>query len=157
MPKHIESALIKTTRDFIWNNSHTPPISMEQLYCTKEEGGINLLDIKSRNEAIKITWVKAYLNLSPSRPTWAFIIDLIINNMKIKTSKNNKSNDITFLQSWNPLTRGPAANSLPSKAIKILQMAKKHNIAFAPIKMSNHIKKTTTGLASPGHSTKNIP
>jgi hypothetical protein len=140
VPKHIESALIKTTRDFIWNNSHTPPISMEQLYRTKEEGGINLLDIKSRNQAIEITWVKAYLNLSPSRPTWAFIIDLLINNMKIKASKNNKSNDITFLQSWNPPTRGPSAKSLPSEAIKILQTAKKHNIAFAPIKMSKQIK-----------------
>ncbi|KAG2050450.1 hypothetical protein BDR06DRAFT_843239, partial [Suillus hirtellus] len=55
MPKHIEAALVKTTRNFIWNDARSPPINLEQLYQPREAGGINLLDIKSRNEAIEIT------------------------------------------------------------------------------------------------------
>ncbi|KAG1737364.1 hypothetical protein EDD22DRAFT_730867, partial [Suillus occidentalis] len=70
MPKHIEAALVQTTRNFIWNDSRSPPINIEQLHQPIDAGGIDLLDIKSRNEAIEITWVKAYLNMSPSRPTW---------------------------------------------------------------------------------------
>ncbi|KAG0700960.1 hypothetical protein DFH29DRAFT_806953 [Suillus ampliporus] len=140
MPKHIESALIKTTRNFIWNNTRSPPINLEQLYQPKETGGINLLDIKSRNEAIEITWVKSYLNISPTRPTWAYVIDLLISNVKTKDINGKRINN-TFLQNWDPPTRGPNSRSLPNEAIKIIKTAKKHNIAFAPIKMSKNIKK----------------
>jgi hypothetical protein len=154
MPKHIESALIKTIRNFIWNGVRTPPISLEQLYHKEEEGGINLLDIKARNEAIEITWVKSYLNISPSHPAWAFIIDLLISNMTMKEYDKNQSNNITFLQSWNPSIRGPNTKHLPNEAIKILQTAKKHNIAFAPIKMSKQIKKQLPAWLHLGASQK---
>lgn len=65
MAKHIKMELIKTTRNFIWNDICSPPINIEQLYQPKEKGRIDLLDLKSRNKAIEITWVKVYLNLSP--------------------------------------------------------------------------------------------
>ncbi|KAG2335301.1 hypothetical protein BDR05DRAFT_837851, partial [Suillus weaverae] len=78
MPKSIESALIKMIRNFIWNDARTSSINLEQMYKKKEEGGINPLDIKSRNEAIEIIWVKSYLDLSKSRPTWALLMDLIL-------------------------------------------------------------------------------
>ena len=81
MPKEIESALVSTIREFIWN-SNTPPISLCSLYAPKCEGGINLLNIPARNKAIKLTWLKAYLDLSPSRPTWAFVTDAIINHIR---------------------------------------------------------------------------
>ncbi|KAG2336852.1 hypothetical protein BDR05DRAFT_978681 [Suillus weaverae] len=38
MPRNIESALIKTIRNFIWDDTKSPPINLEQLYRTKEEG-----------------------------------------------------------------------------------------------------------------------
>ncbi|KAG1818840.1 hypothetical protein EV424DRAFT_1323668 [Suillus variegatus] len=161
MPKHIESALVKTTRNFIWNEARSPPINLEQLYQPKEAGGINLLDIKSRNEAIEITWVKAYLNISPTRPTWAYVLDLLINNLKTKDANNGKRVENTFLQNWDPPTRGPNSRSLPNEALKIIKTAKKHNIAFALIKMSKNIKKQLPAWYNLGapqntyHKTKN--
>ena len=67
MPPHIEEALTKILRDFIWDHNTHPRIALEYLYLPLDEGGLNLLDINSRNEAIEIMWVKAYLDLTPSR------------------------------------------------------------------------------------------
>ncbi|KAG2104741.1 uncharacterized protein F5147DRAFT_579826 [Suillus discolor] len=161
MPKHIEAALVKTTRNFIWNDARSPPMNLEQLYQPKETRGINLLDIKSRNEAIKMTWVKSYLNISPTRPTWAYVLDLLINNLKTKDINNGKRVDNTFLQNWDPPTRGHNSRSLPNEALKIIKTTKKHNIVFTPIKMSKNIKKQLPAWHNIGapqnmyHKTKN--
>lgn len=138
MPKNIEAALIKIIRNFIWDNTKSPPINLEQLYRPQEEGGINLLDIKARNEAIEITWVRDYLNLSQMRPAWAFIMDIILNEAS-NTNITKPTN--LFLQSWEPPTRGQKAKALPREALSLIKTAKNFNITFAPIKISKEIKK----------------
>jgi hypothetical protein len=50
MPTEIENALTKITRDFIWDDDSSPRIALETLYRPIEEGGLNLLDIKARND-----------------------------------------------------------------------------------------------------------
>jgi hypothetical protein len=35
-----------------------------------EDGGISLLDIKARNKAIQIMWLKKYMTTGPNRPLW---------------------------------------------------------------------------------------
>jgi len=42
------------------------------------EGELNLLDLKIRNKAINIMWLKTYLDFSLKRPEWATIMNLII-------------------------------------------------------------------------------
>jgi len=66
MPTHIEDAITKMIRDFIWNEETTPRLSLEHLYSPTEKGGMNILDIHARNKAIEITWLREYLNLTPS-------------------------------------------------------------------------------------------
>lgn len=78
MPTNIEETLTKMARDFIWEGSTKRKIALENLQRPIEEGGLNLLDIQARNDAIEITWLKTYLDFSPTRPTWAKITDLII-------------------------------------------------------------------------------
>ncbi len=70
MPTHIEEALTRIIRDFIWEGSTSPRIALESLYKPIKEGGLNLLDIKVRNDAIELVWLKSYLDLTPSRPLW---------------------------------------------------------------------------------------
>ena len=60
----IEEALIKIIRNFIQNDGSLQ-ISMDHLYLPKTKGGIKLLNIKSRNEAIQITWLCTFLDLTP--------------------------------------------------------------------------------------------
>ena len=64
MPPHIEEALTKILRDFIWDHDIHLRIALEYLYLPLNEGGLNLLDINARNEAIKVMWVKTYLDLT---------------------------------------------------------------------------------------------
>lgn len=102
--KNIETALTKMTRN---------------LQHLREEGGINLQDIKSRNKAIKVTWIKSYLDLSSSCPTWTFNIDLLLHNL----NPNKESTDPTnpFLLSWDPPIRGPRVNTLPLEIRSLLK------------------------------------
>jgi hypothetical protein len=78
MLEEIKDALIKIIRDFIWQGCMMSKITLENLQTPINEGGLNLIDIRVRNDAIEIMWLKTYLNFSPSCPTWAKITDLII-------------------------------------------------------------------------------
>jgi hypothetical protein len=81
MPKHIEKKLEKLMMDFVWNDINTHTVSKAQLSRPLNKGGINLLDIKVRNQAIELMWLKEYLDFSPKRRTWAFVADLLINTV----------------------------------------------------------------------------
>ena len=78
MPKHIETALISIIRDFMWGEDSSPRVTLDTLQRPRDEGGLNLLDIQARNEAIELMWLKSYLNFSDSRPPWAIVTDIII-------------------------------------------------------------------------------
>lgn len=52
---------------------------MEYMHKPLNKGGLNLLNIKACNEAIELVWLRDYLNLSPSRQTWAIVTDILIN------------------------------------------------------------------------------
>ena len=45
MPPHIEGAITKIIRNFIWDNDVHPRIATEYLHKPLIEGGLNLLDI----------------------------------------------------------------------------------------------------------------
>jgi hypothetical protein len=103
MPPSIETALIKIIRKFMWEDDSSPRIALDFLCLPLEEGGLNLLYIHARNEAIEITWLKSYLNFTLSRPEWAMITDLIINKAAPPgTSHLARLN--MFLQSWDAPT-----------------------------------------------------
>ena len=63
------------------------------------EGGLNVLDIKSRNEAIEIIWLKTYLNFAPSQQKWATVTDHIILAAAPPQSVE-KARENPFLQTW---------------------------------------------------------
>ncbi|KIK35751.1 hypothetical protein CY34DRAFT_95555, partial [Suillus luteus UH-Slu-Lm8-n1] len=84
-------------------------------------------------------WIKPYLDLSPSRPDWAFIVDLLINNLN--PNKDNIKLTNPFLLSWEPPSRGPRARTLPNEITSLLKTAKQFNVSFAPIKISKDLKK----------------
>ncbi|KAJ7616837.1 hypothetical protein DFH06DRAFT_899171, partial [Mycena polygramma] len=52
MPKHIFKHLVRAEREFMWGGK-AAPVSMEMLMAPRDAGGKNLLDLQSRNEALK--------------------------------------------------------------------------------------------------------
>jgi len=78
---------------------------MATLQCPTQEGGLNILDVKSRNKAIEIIWLKAYLNFSSSHQKWAMVMDHIILATALPYSVE-KARDNPFMQTWTaPLSR----------------------------------------------------
>ena len=100
MPKKVEETLKKTIKNFMWDG-RKPSVNIDTLHLPIEQGGVKLLDLKVRNQAIDIMWLKSYL---PKWPMWAYVADVLNNNNTSKTtSKVSPSAQInTYLQSWNP-------------------------------------------------------
>ena len=133
MPTKIEDALMKMIRNFIWEDNKSPRVTLEYLHYPCEEGGLNLLDIKVRNEAIEIMWMKGYLNLLPLRPTWAKITDIAIDVAAPQTNLGPVRLN-TFLQTWMPATRGERARKLNQDTTRMLKVARTHKVSFEAIR-----------------------
>ena len=127
MPPVIEKKLEKRVRRFIWGNKNIPPVNIETLHAPINMGGRGLLDIKSRNEAIDLIWLKSYLSFNENRPIWTLVADALmaINLPKSEPSSNIETKQSVFLQSWKTLT-GPKS---PGTIKKLFQTTK--NSMFA--------------------------
>jgi len=140
MPTHIESALQKVINNFIWEEGEKPRIAPEFLQQPKEMGGLNILDIRARNEAIDLMWLKSYLNFSPRHQPWAAVTDLII-DASVQTDTIASVRKNTFLQCWDPPSRGPCTAFLNDDIKRMLKVAKNHNTNLAAVKISARLCK----------------
>jgi len=143
MPKDIETELNKQIRKFMWNYEKTDTVNQTQMYASHEKGGKKLLDIETRNKAIHLTWLKAYLNLGPDRATWTFFADAIICKDIPKSSLINddpESRAMPFIQSWETKSRG---SNLPEDLKQMLRLAKEYNVS---ITAKNPSKKARSDL-----------
>ena len=128
MPRDIEVELNKQIRKFMWNYESTDTVNQAQMYAPHERGGKKLLDIETRNKAIHLTWLKAYLNLGPDRATWTFFADAIIGTDIPKThsiDNDPESRIMPILQTWETKSRG---SSLPEDLKQMLKLAKEYNV-----------------------------
>ena len=139
MPPHIEKAVIKMIREFMWKDDSAPRIALDILQHPLDQGSLNLLDITARNEAIDITWLKKYLDFSPSRPTWAVVTDMII-NVTAPPSMNPIARLNSFLQSWSPPLKGQRTSHLNNDMIRMLKVGKKYKANLAAICLSTNLK-----------------
>ncbi|TFK54347.1 hypothetical protein OE88DRAFT_1624744 [Heliocybe sulcata] len=155
MPPPVEDALVKITRRFIWEeNSSNPPIALDHLYKPATKGGLSLLDLKARNDAIELTWLRAYLDLSPHRPTWAFVTDLLL-NVLAPDGIAEAALFNTFLQKWDVPLAGHRAARLPQDVLLMLRTARCYGVAFAPRKLSSALKRQLPAfylLGAPPHT-----
>jgi hypothetical protein len=157
MPTHIETAIIKIIRNFMWKDDSSPRVPLEVLQSPRGKGGLNLLDIRARNEAIEIVWMKAYLNFTQKRPLWAHITDLTLDlaapREMIKQARVNP-----YLQNWHIPSRGPRAALLSNDTSRMLKIAKKHNTNLAAIRIASPLLAKLPAwyqLASDFHPTEN--
>ena len=135
MPARIESALEKLINDFIWDDEKGPRIALELLQHPKERGGLDILDIRARNEAIDLMWLKAYLNFSPSRQPWAAVTDLIIDTVAPKNTIGPARKN-PFLQCWNVPISGPRLATLNDDIRRMLNVARDYHANLAAVKAS---------------------
>jgi hypothetical protein len=78
MPTSVSDAINQEIHTFLWEGASTAPIAKDMLYNEITCGGLDLLNLQSQNKAINIIWLKEYLNMSPTRPTWAYVTDILL-------------------------------------------------------------------------------
>ena len=138
MLSHIEEALSNTISRFIWDRGTKPRIAMTTLQRPIHKGGLNILDIKSRNEAIEIIWLKTYLNFSLSCQKWATVIDHIILAAAPPKSLEEARENL-FLQTWSAPLKGPRAKRLNDNIRRMLKTAQKYKVNLTAIRMTPHL------------------
>ena len=153
MPPHIEAAINEIIRNFIWENDVHPRIALKHLYKPLNDGGLNLLDIQTRNEAIDLVWLRDYLNLTPSRQMWAKVTDILI-NAAAPPGTSAVATINTFLQTWEPPSKGPRAATLNQNIRRMLNIAKKHKTNLAAIRLSPGVRATLPAWYHPGAATR---
>ena len=140
MPLSVEKRLTKLIGDFVWDNRPSHPINLPTLSKPLCEGGLKLLDLRARNEAIELRKIHSYLNFNQC-PTWAYIADELFSlNSAVSTlAVDGKSRLNPFLQAWHPKTSGKHC-TLPASLIRLFQTTRKYNVLLAPIALSSDLK-----------------
>ncbi|OJT15896.1 Transposon TX1 uncharacterized 149 kDa protein [Trametes pubescens] len=124
MPKVAENAITRMIASFMWDGDAHPRIDRDTLYAPVLEGGLNVLNIQARNEAIDLMRLKDYLNLSPGRPRWALVADVLLARANAAVSRvvDSKARINVFLQNWEVSTR--QAKGLPMDLKRMMKAAK---------------------------------
>lgn len=136
MPSRVTKKLTKMMRDFVWDDKQYVPIATEHLFLESDEGGIGLLDLEARNDAIDLMWLKDYLNLGPTRQRWAYLADDLLAMHAVKSGSlwPSSSRVNMFLQHWHPATR-----ALPSDLKAMVTVARKYGVRQEGIAFSRVI------------------
>jgi len=138
MPKDIESTMQKMINSFVWGGDRAQ-INLQQTRESFQKGGIKLLDIQARNEAIDIIWLKKYLDLSPSHPLWASIADILIKDSIARSNSTDRNVTInTYLQNWSPSIN--TSSKLPPDLKRMIRTGKTYNVSFSALTIPEHIK-----------------
>ncbi|KAI0329239.1 hypothetical protein GY45DRAFT_1214055, partial [Cubamyces sp. BRFM 1775] len=130
MPAAVENELDRIVKRFMWGDGRKPMIARGQLQRPIAEGGLNLLDVRARNSAIKLMWVREYLNLTPRRATWTNLADALLAKAVAATSKgtDRAARINTFLQTWSVSTR--TAAGLPTSLRAMVKAAETYRVVF---------------------------
>ncbi len=141
MPDAVLERLDKLVAEFVWKGEKNPRILKEMLYRPVSEGGLGLLELKARNAAIELTWVRDYLDLSRNRPTWAYIADILLARSVIATDRvvDKRIRANSFLQTWT-VSLMPVAR-LPEALKRMLKAARKYGVKVDAPNPSESLKQ----------------
>jgi hypothetical protein len=100
-PTHIENKIERQIREYLWDG-RASKLNKETTRAPTEIGGLQVLDIGARNDAIKVIWLKRYLDSVGARPIWASYADALIagNTPKAEEKLDPNVRDNVFLQTW---------------------------------------------------------
>ncbi|KAK0433680.1 hypothetical protein EV421DRAFT_1892885 [Armillaria borealis] len=100
MPSQILMQLQKMISEFAWDNQGKAPVNKTILAAAKQDGGMQVLDISIRNQAIEVMRLKSYLQLDERHPKAAYVKDAIINKYIRKGTPRTAAMANTILQTW---------------------------------------------------------
>ena len=139
MPNEVADQLQKMINEFSWEKK-VSSMRIEDLAKEIEEGGRKVMDVKTRNDAICLMWVKDYLRMGENRPKWAYMIDEIFRSTRPKGAKETPE-EITdwnpFTQDWYPKLRD---KHIPKRIQQAMSLAKRHGVTLESPKPDNETR-----------------
>ena len=139
MPNEVTDQLQKMINEFSWEKK-VSSMKIEDLAKEIEKGGRKVMDIKTRNEAIGLMWIKDYLRMGKDRPKWAYMMDEIFRSIRPKGAKE-KPEEIAdwnpFTQDWQPKLRD---KHIPKRVQQALSLARKHGVTLETPKPDNETR-----------------
>ncbi|KAH9853530.1 hypothetical protein C2E23DRAFT_704431, partial [Lenzites betulinus] len=140
MPKSVEQALTRAAGAFMWKGDLKPMVNVATLHRPICEGGLNLLDVAARNEAIDVVMLRDYLRLEEGRPRWGVFADAILAKAILAADRHLPAEARTnmFLQEWgvNTLPTG----GLPRELAGMVKTAKKYGVHASAAAMEEKVK-----------------
>jgi ribonuclease HI len=117
-----------------------PTVNLKTLCLPIQKGGVKLLNLKARNQAIEIMWLKSYLDLGPKRPMWAYVADVLISENVSKSSGavTSLAQINTYLQSWSPGLH--SSSKLPIDILRMMKTGQHFKVSFEALKLSDSLK-----------------
>lgn len=140
MPESVQKEIQKTITEFVWGKERAT-MSIRDIAQDIGRGGRRMMDLAKRNEAIDLMWVKQYLNMGPSRPKWAFMMDEIFRMERPKRTKETHE----MIKNWNPFTQdwSPKAHStnIPKRIQTAVRLARKHGVELEALNPTNETRR----------------
>ncbi len=79
MPDSVLMQVQRMICNFAWDNQGKTPVNKSIMSAVIPDGGMQVLDIKMRNDAIEVMKLKSHLRFDANRPSAAYVKDAIIN------------------------------------------------------------------------------
>jgi hypothetical protein len=141
MPNHVERAMWKQIKDFIWDGKQRGMVNENILKLAVENGGLGIPDMKARLEAIALNWCKKWLSEPNKRPTWAYIADALMTKDIMNSRGPKVTNKIATnwaMQTWD-VKKGKHSN-LPVPLKDMINTARKYNVTLDAPKITKETK-----------------
>jgi ribonuclease HI/exonuclease III len=149
IPDTVLKRIHNLTHTYLWEGRRNGYVSWKEAITPKSQGGLDMPDIKLRNEAIQIMWVKRWLAPPETKPMWANVMDEIIKaNIPAKPIVEDSAVADWVLQTWHEKELGDSL--IPDHAKLIIRTARKYNLGFNAPKVDINTKKDMIIWNHPG-------
>ncbi|KAF6754647.1 hypothetical protein DFP72DRAFT_812388 [Ephemerocybe angulata] len=142
MPPDTVKRIRKMTDNFVYakhGETKSNTISLDTLFNHWSEGGLSLLDLEARNEAIDLMRLRTYLLPPELRPVWCDLADRLLARAAVKKFHNVGIGALInpFLQTWKV---NLSATGLPMSLKRMMRTAYKYDTALTAVEVPDDIK-----------------
>ncbi|EJD32732.1 hypothetical protein AURDEDRAFT_178173 [Auricularia subglabra TFB-10046 SS5] len=140
MPTYMLEKFQKLISNFFWGFQTNHTINDATTHLPQCQGGMNILDLEARNEAIYLVWAERYLAHPDVWPTWAFVADEIFKHTVNQQWKDRFKNEPRamlnhYMQDW-----WPTANKLPLELKLMVRATTKHGVKLDGAHISEEVR-----------------
>ncbi|KAF6750378.1 hypothetical protein DFP72DRAFT_817757, partial [Ephemerocybe angulata] len=132
MPEKVLKQIESMIDDFVYakkGEKKANAIGIENLQRPYMDGGLNLLDVRARNDAVALKVLQSYMEPPGNRPIWAYLVDRIFQICAVRRYQAVAPGLLInpFIQTWDVYTQ---AKGLPLVFKRMYNAGRKYNVSI---------------------------